>query len=312
MAENQLQVQGQNTTALSAQQQRVMGFKNILDGSFAKAQLEQVLKENAGSFAVSLMEVYTNDKQLQACDPKAVFQEAVKAASLKLPLNKQLGYGYLVVYNNWDKVNRVAVPTPTFVLGYRGYIQLAQRTGFYKNINAGVVYEGELRSKDKLTGAIDISGEAISDKVIGYFAYFELLNGCTHTLYMTTEQMANFALKYAATYKPRKNYTPPTIGQLLEMAQSQASNGPTQGKVGWDGDYNAMATKTVLRHLLSKWGLLSIEMMNALDADERIDNYSAEVIRDEDNANDKPTYNATQILDAEVVETKPEDEAAPI
>ena len=305
MAENQIQVAGQ-TTALSTQQQSVLNFKKILDGNFAQTQLKQVLKENAGSFAVSLMEVFTNDKQLQACDPKAVFQEAVKAASLKLALNKQLGYGYIVVYNIWDKDKRVAVPTPTFIPGYRGYIQLAMRTGQYRNINADVIYEGEMRSRNKLTGAIDLSGEALSDRVVGYFAHFELLNGFSRTYFMSKEQMANFALKYAAPFKPRKNFTPPTVDELIDMAQTQASNGPGNG-VGWNGDYNAMATKTVLRHLLSKWGYLSIEMMNAFAMDEKEEIITPEEIRDEDNRAPKPVVNASQMIeDAQATEVREE------
>ena len=298
---------------LSVQQQNVMNFKKILDGNFAQTQVKQVLKENAGTFATSLMEVFTNDRQLQSCDPKAVFQEAVKAASLKLPLNKQLGYGYIVVYKIWDKQLQRAIPTPTFIPGYRGYIQLAMRTGQYRTINADVVYEGELRSKNKLTGAIDLTGEQTSDRVVGYFAHFELLNGFSRTYFMTKEQMANFALKYAAAYKPRKDYTPPTVDQLIDMAQNQASNGPGQG-VGWNGDYNAMATKTVLRHLLSKWGYLSIEMMNAFAMDEKEEIITPEEIRNEDNNAQKPTVSASQMIeDAQAEEVKqPEQEAAPI
>ena len=313
--QNQLTTQGQTLTPA---QQNITSFKKLLDGNYVQSQLKQVLKENAGTFATSLMEVFTNDRQLQNCEPKAVIQEAIKAASLKLPLNKQLGYGYIVVYNNWDKVNRVAVPTPTFIPGYRGYIQLAMRTGQYRNINADVVYEGELRHTDKLTGAIDLNGEATSDRVVGYFAHFELLNGFAKTLYMTKEQMANFALKFAAAYKPRKNFTPPTVDQLIDLAQEQASNGPAQGQVGWNGDYNAMATKTVLRRLLSKWGYLSIEMMNAIALDERED-YGAEQQRDDEASSPRPTVSASQMIqDAEAEEVKDEptgdlqQEAAPI
>lgn len=293
MAENQLATTGAGT--LTPAQQNIMTFKNKLNGNYVQTQLKQVLKENSGTFATSLMEVFTGDKSLQACDPNLVIQEAMKAASLKLPLNKQLGYGYIVVYNVWDKQLQRAIPTPTFIPGYRGYIQLAMRTGQYRTINADIVYEGELRSKDKLTGAIDLKGEATSDRVIGYFAHFELMNGFSKTLFMSKEQMASFALKYAAPYKPRKNFTPPTLDALIDMAQQQASNGPGQG-VGWNGDYNAMATKTVLRHLLSKWGYLSIEMMNAFTMDER-EELNAEAIRDEENLEARPVITAQQAFD---------------
>jgi recombination protein RecT len=292
MAENQLAKQGSNMTPA---QQNIMTFQTKLNGNFVQTQLKNVLKENAGTFATSLMEVYTNDKQLQTCEPNAVIQEAIKAASLKLPLNKQLGYGYVVVYKNWDKERRVAVPTPTLVIGYKGYIQLAMRTGQYRNINADVVYEGELRQTDKLTGAIDLNGEKKSERVVGYFAHFELINGFAKTLYMTIEEMANYAIKYAPTFRPAKDKPAPKVDELIDMAQAQAQNGPVQGQVGWKGDFNAMAQKTVLRRLLSKYGFLSIEMMNALAEDEQ-PQFDAEAVRDEENSEPRTVINAEAVI----------------
>ena len=295
---------------LTPAQQNITAFKKMVDGNYVQQQLKAVLKENSGTFATSLMEVYTNDKQLQACEPKAVIQEAIKAASLKLPLNKQLGYGYIVVYNNYDKLTRKRTPTPTLVIGYKGYIQLAMRTGQYRNINADMVYEGELRKTDKLTGSIDLNGQKTSEKVIGYFAHFELVNGFSKTLYMTTNDMANFALKNAAVFKGKqkdkdgKELPPPTVDELIDTAQEQAQNGPVQGVVGWKGDFNAMAQKTVLRHLLAKYGLLSIEMMNALATDEP-EYADAEEIRDKELAAPKETVSASQMMqEAEAVEVK--------
>lgn len=294
-------------TTIAPAQQNIMNFKKMIDGNYVQKELKQVLKENAGTFATSLMEVYTNDKQLQTCEPKAVVQEAIKAASLKLPLNKQLGYGYLVVYNNFDKQTRQKVPTPTLVIGYKGYIQLAMRTGQYRNINADEVYEGELRKTDKLTGAIDLNGVKTSEKVVGYFAHFELVNGFSKTLYMTMEEMANYALKYAPSFKGKDI---PSVDNLIDLAQSQAQNGPQQGQVGWKGDFNAMAQKTVLRRLLSKYGFLSIEMMNALSEDENF--VSAEDVRDEDNNTPRKAITASQIIeDAEAEEIEKEDEDKP-
>ena len=315
MAENQNLPQQQGTQ-MTVAQQNITNFKKMVDGNYVQQQLRQVLKENAGTFATSLMEVYTNDKQLQTCEPKLVIQEAIKAASLKLPLNKQLGYGYVVVYNNWDKQTRTKVPTPTLVIGYKGYIQLAMRTGQYRNINADVVYEGELRTTDKLTGAIDLNGTKTSEKVIGYFAHFELINGFRKTLYMTCEEMANYALKYAASFKGKQfdkqghEVPPPTVDNLIDMAQEQAQNGPVSGVVGWKGDFNAMAQKTVLRRLLSKYGFLSIEMMNALADDEQPQYTTAEEIRNEDNNAPKQVVDASQMTeDAQATEVnEPEQE----
>lgn len=303
MEQNQIQT----TTVLTPAQQNITNFKKMVDGNYVQTQLKQVLKENAGTFATSLMEVYTNDKQLQTCDPKAVIQEAVKAASLKLPLNKQLGYGYILVFNNWDKNLRKAVPTPTFVPGYRGFIQLAMRTGQYRNINADCVFEGELRGKDKLSGAIDLNGEKTSDKVVGYFAHFELLNGFAKTFFMSIEQMANFALTYAPVFKGMKDK--PTVDNLIDLANEQIKKGPVQGQTGWKANFNAMAQKTVLRNLLSKYGFLSIEMMNAISMDEKQDYDSAEEIRDTENAEQHQVVNVSKVIDdAEEVN----EEEAPI
>lgn len=290
------------TKSLTPTQVGVMNFTKSINSSYVQNQLKQVLGKNAGTFATSLVEVFTNDTQLQKCDQKKVIQEAIKAATLKLPLNKQLGYAYILVFNNWDKASRKSVPTPQIVLGYRGYIQLAMRTGQYKNINADVVYEGEMVGRDKLSGAIDLSGDKISEKVVGYFAHFETVNGFSKTLFMSLGEMAGYALKFSPSFKRNAEKNPlPTVDALCDMANDQAVNGPQQGKVGWEGDFNSMAIKTVLRRLLSKYGYLSIEMMSALAEDES----SAVEQRNEENNETKPVF------DAQAVEIK-EEESKPV
>lgn len=279
----------EKTNALTTTQQSVMSFTKQVNGSYVQNQLKQVLGNNAGTFATSLVEVFTNDAQLQKCDQKKVVQEAIKAATLKLPLNKQLGYAYVVVYNNWDKTARKAVPTPTLIIGWKGLLQLALRSGQYRNINADIVYEGELIGTDKLSGAIDLSGNKTSEKVIGYFAHFETINGFKKTLFMTLADMANYALKYSPTFKRNVDKNPlPSIDDLCDLATDQAINGPT-GKIGWEGDFNSMAIKTVLRRLLSKYGYLSIEMMNAISDETES---SAVEQRNEENAEAKPVFDA--------------------
>lgn len=290
------------TKTLTPTQVGVMNFTKSINSSYVQNQLKQVLGKNAGTFATSLVEVFTNDTQLQKCDQKKVIQEAIKAATLKLPLNKQLGYAYILVFNNWDKTSRKSVPTPQLVIGYRGYIQLAMRTGQYKNINADVVYEGEMIGRDKLSGAIDLSGEKVSEKVVGYFAHFETVNGFSKTLFMSLGEMAGYALKFSPSFKRNAEKNPlPTVDALCDMANDQAVNGPQQGKVGWEGDFNSMAIKTVLRRLLSKYGYLSIEMMSALAEDES----SAVEQRNEENNETKPVF------DAQAVEIK-EEESKPV
>lgn len=261
-------------------QQCIINFNSKMNGNYVQTQLKNVLGKNASTFATSLIEVFSNDTQLQACEPNKIIQEAIKAATLKLPLNKQLGYAYIVVFNNWDKVKRCKVPTPTLTIGYRGYIQMAMRTGQYRNINADVVYEGELLGKDKLSGEIDLSGEKSSDKIEGFFAHFETINGFRKTLYMSLQDMAAYALKFSPSFKRKATADNPlpTVDSLCDLANQQAVNGAT-GKVGWEGDFLSMGTKTVLRRLLSKYGYLSIEMMSAISDDEK---QTSTEIRDEE------------------------------
>lgn len=243
----------QVTSMATAKQTAVSSFKQVAESNYYQQQLKNVLKENAGTFAASLMELVTSDEKLLACDSKKLMAEAMKAASLKLPLNKQLGYAYIVPYGT----------TPTMIIGYKGLYQLAIRSGLYKNINADIVYEGEYEGYDKITGELHLDGEKISDKPVGYFSYFELTNGFKKMMYMSIDEMASYCKKYSATMKSCKM----SNEQLAEMAEKQAIQGPGNS-VGWYGNFNDMATKTVLRRLLSKYGYLSIEMQNAMSVDE--------------------------------------------
>lgn len=249
-------------------------FAAVLKAESVQQQFKNALGEHKDAFVASLIDLYNGDKSLQACNTNALVCEALRAATLRLPLNKALGFAYIVVYNN--SVKRVdengndvidpqthkpiydKVPTPTFIPGYKGYIQLAMRTGQYKTINADYVYEGELRKVNKLTGEIAFDGEKKSDKIVGYFCYFELLNGFAKTLYVSVEDMA----KYAKRYSPSIGYKT-TIEQLI----AKANDGIVAKKVGWEGNFNDMALKTVIRRLMSKYGYLSVEMQNAISGD---------------------------------------------
>jgi len=209
---------------------RVDEFKSVLNDKTIRAQIKNSLKENSGAFLSSMIDLYSGDPYLQKCDPQAVAMECLKAASLKLPLVKSLGFAYVVPYNN----------VPTFTIGYKGLIQLAQRSGMYRNINADVVYEGELVGRNKLSGDLDLSGEAESDTVIGYFAYFKLLNGFEKTLYMSKEDVEAWGKKYSQAYKSGKGGTP------------------------WFKEFDKMAIKTVLRRLVGTYGVMSSEMQEVM------------------------------------------------
>lgn len=251
----------QQQTSVAKQERPIDLFKSIINAPSVQTQFNNALGEHKDAFVASLIDLFTGDKSLQTCKPQLVIAEALRAATLRLPLNKALGFAYIVVYNNsvknpdgsWSKV-----PTPTFIPGYKGYIQLAMRTGQYRTINADYVYEGELRKVNKLSGEIAFDGEKKSDKIVGYFCYFELLNGFSKTLYVALEDMAAYAKRYS-----------PSVGKTTTIEQliAKANDGIVSKKVGWEGNFNDMALKTVIRRLLSKYGYLSVEMQSAISKD---------------------------------------------
>lgn len=281
-------------TQVARQQKPIDMLKMMIEAPTVQAQFKNALGEHKDAFVASLIDLFTGDKALQRCEPKLIISEALRAATLRLPLNKALGFAYIVVYNNsvknpdgsWEKV-----ATPTFIPGYKGYIQLAMRTGQYRTINADYVYEGELRKVNKLSGEIAFDGEKKSDKIVGYFCYFELLNGFSKTLYVPLDEMAAYAKRYS-----------PSIGKntTAEELMAKANDGIVSKKVGWEGNFNDMALKTVIRRLLSKYGFLSVEMQNAISKDVDIDNSEAD-------RNDMISEEANKKvidIDSEVVDTE--------
>ena len=258
-----------------------------MNNSYYQTLLQNTLKENKGTFTTSLMELATSDEKLLQCAPNALMAEALKAASLHLPLNKQLGQCYILPFKNHG------VMTPTLVVGTKGYLQLAMRTGKYETINSDVVYEGELKGYDKVTGNLDLSGVRTSNVPIGYFSYMKMKNGFSKLLYMSLDEVCLYAKQYSPTVKFSEKATPAT---LKELALKQAASGVSDG-VGWYSNFESMALKTVLRRLLSKWGELSIENNDILNIDEAP---SAEQQRDEEFAEAKEVIE----VDAETGEIK--------
>ena len=252
----------------------VKNFQAVMNNSYYQTLLQNTLKENKGTFTTSLMELATSDEKLLQCAPNALMAEALKAASLHLPLNKQLGQCYILPFKNHG------VMTPTLVVGTKGYLQLAMRTGKYETINSDVVYEGELKGYDKVTGNLDLSGVRTSNVPIGYFAYIKMKNGFSKLLYMSLDEVCLYAKQYSPTVKFSEKATPAT---LKELALKQAASGVSDG-VGWYSNFESMALKTVLRRLLSKWGEFSIENNDILNIDEAP---SAEQQRDEEFAEAK-------------------------
>lgn len=273
---NQVTTQTAHQQAVAAKPRGVDVLKSIMNADSVQEQFKNALGKNSSTFVASVIDLYNGDTNLQQCEAKAVVMEALKAAVLHLPINKALGYAFIIPFNNNKKVKWVdeqgnqrerweKVMTPTFQIGYKGLIQLAMRTGQYRTLNADVVYEGELRKVNKLTGELAFDGERKSDKVVGYFCYFELLNGFSKTLYMTVEQMATHAKRFS---KGLGKDT--TVDSLVALAGMPVSD---SNAVGWLGNFHGMAIKTVIRNLLSKYGYLSIEMQNAIENDYEGESY---------------------------------------
>jgi recombination protein RecT len=210
-------------------------LKLALSAESVRAQFNNALAEKANLFMANIVELYGGDTALQECDPNKVIMECLKAATLDLPLNKSLGFAYIVAYKS----------VPQFQIGYKGMIQLAMRTGQYRDLNAGTIYEGVKVDRDMLSGRITFSGEATSDTAQGFFAFFSLLNGFEKSLYMTKAEVEAHAKKFS------KSYSFP--------------GSP------WTNNFNSMAIKTCIRLLLSKYGPMSVALQAKLDLDDEAD-----------------------------------------
>lgn len=205
-------------------------LKGMLESPAYKKKFEEMLGKKAAGFMSSIIAVTNNNNYLMKADPATVIGAAAQAAMLDLPINQSLGFAYIVPYKG----------AAQFQLGYKGYIQLAQRSGQYVDIGAKTVYEGELEYENRLLDKFRF-GERTGDKVIGYLAYFRLTNGFEKMLFMTLEEMQVHAKKYSQNYK--------------------------SGTDKWGlADFNVMAEKTVLKRLLSKFGPLSIESVQMSQA----------------------------------------------
>lgn len=208
----------------------ITNFKDVINTTSFRNRAAACLGKNADAFVSSMLDLYTGDIYLQNCNPEAVALECLKAASLKLPLNKNLGFACVVPRKN----------IPYFQIMWRGYVQLAMRTGQYKIINSDCIYEGESVKRDRLTGQLEISGTATSDVAIGYFAYFKLINGYEKMYYMTKDEVISHADTYSDSFH--------------------------RSNSAWKTEFDKMARKTVLRQLLN-YGPMSTEMQEAMKMD---------------------------------------------
>lgn len=230
--------------SLVAKQNQRLGITAYLTNDAVKNQINQVIGGKDGTkFISAVVSAVNNNPALQECTNQSILSAALLGQSLNLSHSPQLGQYYMVPFNDKNK-GKVA----QFQLGYKGYIQLAIRSGQYKKLNVLAIKEGELIRFDPLNEEIEV--KLIDDEetreqaeTVGYYAMFEYTNGFKKAMYWSRKKMEAHALKYSKGYAAKKGFT------------------------FWEKDFDGMAYKTMLRQLISKWGIMSIDMMSAMDAD---------------------------------------------
>ena len=220
--------------------QKAHRLKDFFQAPAVQAKMRELLDKNAASFATSAMQIANSNPMLLDAEPMSIFNAAVMAATLNLPINNNLGFAYIVPYRNKGKVEA------QFQLGYKGFIQLAQRSGQFERLVSLPVHEAQLIEEDPINGfKFDWKQKpAENEQPIGYYAYFKLINGFTAELYMTREQVAAHAGRYSQSFK--------------------------KGYGVWADNFEAMALKTVTKLLLSKQAPLSIDMQKAVLSDQSV------------------------------------------
>lgn len=220
--------------------------KSLLESENVKSRIEEILGKNAATFATSVIQIQQSNKMLINADPQSIIGAALTSATLNLPLNNSLGYAYIIPFNERQKDGKYLTKAQ-FQIGYKGFHQLAMRSGQFKTIHATDVKEGEIETRDRLTGEMTfnfIEDDNLREKTktIGYISYFRLLNGFEAYHYMSSREIDAHAKKFSQTYK--------------------------KGFGLWKDDLQSMALKTVLKLLLSKKAPLSIDMQKAVETDQ--------------------------------------------
>lgn len=255
------------------QNYNLKSFNQTITSPATQKYLTDLLHERKGQFVSNLTALVANNANLQECEPYTLMFAALKATALNLPIEPSLGMAHVIPYKNKKR----GVTEAQFQLGYKGFQQLALRTGQYKRISTTDVREGEIKKRNRLTGEIDFEfieneEERLKTPVIGYVNYFKLLNGFESTFYMSKEEMEKHALRYSQTYRSTTSY-------IKEQSK-------------WSTDFDSMARKTVIKLNLSKNGVLSTELQDAILADQS-------VMRDENNFDYVDNESEQAIYDAQ-------------
>lgn len=218
-----------------AKQQKVT-IQSLVHNEEFVSKAQDILQDGTPQFMASVLTLANSNKLLGECDPIKLYNCCLMAAALKLPFNQNLGQAYIVPFKG----------EPQLQIGWKGFIQLAQRSGQFKRINCSDVREGEITDRDRLTGEVYFDWlddtEREQKPVVGYVAYFELLNGYQQTLYMSRAEVEAHAKKYSQTYK--------------------------QGFGVWKDNFDAMARKTLIKRILNQFAPLSVDMAKAMEYDQ--------------------------------------------
>lgn len=223
-------------------------FDDTLHSPQTQTYLERVLMSKKNSFVNNISSLVANNTALQACDPRSIIYAGIKATVLDLPLDPNLGFAYVIPYQN----RKTGKTEAQFQIGVKGFIQMAIRTGKYRTINVTEIKEGELKDFDLLAGEMRFEARQSRETLptVGYAAFIRLTNGFEKTLYMTKGEVEAHAYEYSQTYKADKD------------------KGWTSSQ--WSKHFDAMARKTVLKRLLSGFGILSVEMQQAIASDQAV------------------------------------------
>lgn len=226
-------------------------FNRTITSPATQKYLTDLLHERKGQFVNNLTALVANNVNLQECEPYTLMFAALKATALNLPIEPSLGMAHVIPYKNKKR----GITEAQFQIGYKGFQQLALRTGQYRHINTTEVREGEIGKRNRLTGEIewnwiDDEKQRLNTPIIGYVNYFLLLNGFESTLYMSREEMEAHAMRYSQTYRSSERY-------IKEQSK-------------WTTDFDSMARKTVIKLNLSKNGVLSTELQDAIQADQSV------------------------------------------
>lgn len=244
--------------------------------------------KKAQRFIASISSAVATNPSLQECESGSILSGALLGEALNLSPSPTLGRFYLVPYNCKD-ANGNVIKKAQFQIGFKGLLELCMRSGQYEDIDAFEIHEGEFIGRDKTTGKfkfefIENEAERLSKPIIGYMAYFELNNGFKKTIYMSMEEMEQHANTYSKAFD-LDAYRKLQAGQIPQKDMWKYSS-------YWYKNFNEMAIKTVLRRLLNKYGIMSIEMQDAIEKD-------MSVIKEDGSYDyvDNPNFEEVQIVE---------------